>query len=631
MEASTVNGGVDRLAALQASGAGTFSWDLRTNTVASDRNLDRLFALRPRRSARPLDEFLTRVHPDDRQRVSRRCERCAQDGTDFDEEYRTQWPDESVHWLHGKGKVFRDSSGRSSHVTGICVDITRQRAYAAEARKRYEKLRESEARLQALVAASPLGIVIMDLQGQPVYYNPRCEELHGLGLSAAQGAGWVDALHPADRKRILASWSEAAAAGRPWSKTYRFLHADGRIVWVIGRAAPMLVDGKQIGFVGTLEDITSLKLAEEALRRSEARLRRVSDSGMVGVFYWTTDWRITDANDRFLQMLGYGREQLTAGALRLDKLTPQQWWALEEIKLGEVMQRGVASPWEKELYTSDGRTAPVLMVAAALDDEGGIAICVDNSERKQAEEARNDLLGRERNARLQAERAARQREEVMSAVAHDLRNPLHIFTLILHRLQTAPPSDPRHAAREFALLQRAANSMEALTRDLLDVSRIESGTFAVEKRPVQMTELLNNAVELFEMAAREAKISLSCDIAKNARTAIGDHARLTQVLWNLLGNALRHTPAQGRIIVRARRHGGFVHMSVADTGTGIPPEHLQHLFDRFWQLERTSGVGAGLGLAIARGIVESHGGRIKVRSIVGRGTVLHFTIPCSPA
>lgn len=488
----------------------------------------------------------------------------------------------------------------------------------------------SDAYLQALLEAVPLGIVIMDPDGHPIMYNPKAEELHGFKLQGRSRDAWIQALHPCDQERIVSSWTQAARAGRHWSETYRFRHADGRLVWVSGRAAPIHVFGRHVGFVGTLEDITTLKLTEEALRRSEARLRPVADSGMVGVYYWTTTWNITDANDKFLEMVGYTREQLVAGDLNLRMLTPERWHAIEEVKIAQVMAQGVAAPWEKEFSTGDGHILPVLVVAAALDEQGGIAICVDITERKRLDQEHKLLLDREHDARVEAERTARLREEMLSMVAHDLRQPLHIFISILNRMIRQPPSDLQSALRNLEMLEQTAQNMEGLIHDLLDVPRIDAGTLTVEKAPVRVGELLRETCALFESPARDAGISLSCEVDSGADTAVGDRARLTQVLWNLAGNALKHTPAGGQVILRAQRNGedGWVRISVTDTGVGIPAHHLPHIFDRFWQADRQS-AGAGLGLAIARGIVESHGGRIWVESTEGRGTTFYFTLPSS--
>lgn len=154
-----------------------------------------------------------------------------------------------------------DDAGRVDGYVSVHRDVT-------ERRRSERALRESEARLRALIQVSPLGIAVMDVEGNPVFYNPKCDELHGLSLGEAAGRGWEGALHPDDRARVDASWYAAARAGESWSDVYRFLHADGEVVWVSGRAAPIRVDDQLVGFVGTLEDITAEREAREQAERA---------------------------------------------------------------------------------------------------------------------------------------------------------------------------------------------------------------------------------------------------------------------------------------------------------------------------------------------------------------------------
>lgn len=613
-------------AAMSGSGMGTFCWNIATNVVDCDDNLSRLLGVGVTASTLSFDEFLARVHPDDRKCVSEGCQRCASEG-EFEQGFRTA--EAPARWLLGKAKVVRSvDDGAPLYLTGGCVDISKRQQAENEWHSRHVQVCESEARLRALVQDSPLGILMMDLDGRPIFYNPKCEEIHGMTLAEARGTGWLQALHPEDRDYIAVSWREASVQRRSWAQTYRFLHRDGRIVWVSGRAGPMHVDREHVGFVGVLEDITSLKLAEEAVRRSEAKLRRIADSGMVGLFYWNVDGQIAEANDKFLQMLGYAREELETRGLNIRNLTPSRWHALDDEKLSEVMRKGVASPWEQEFFASNGAAVPVLLVEAMLEesDRRGIAICLDISERKMAEAERDRLLERERQARQQAERATRARDEMISIIAHDLRNPLQVLSIVLSGMLKRSTQN-ESAAQELLLLQRTANSMETLLSSLLDVSQIEAGTFVLRKGDVKVAELLSEVRELFEARARERSVALSCDVEADVSVVVGDRARLMQVLWNLVGNALKFTPPQGKVTLRARRDDDSLRLSVEDTGTGIPHEHLPHLFDRFWQGNRKSGIGAGLGLSIAKGIVEAHGGEIWVESRAGQGSRFHFTIP----
>jgi signal transduction histidine kinase len=239
------------------------------------------------------------------------------------------------------------------------------------------------------------------------------------------------------------------------------------------------------------------------------------------------------------------------------------------------------------------------------------------------------LLDFERVARAKAERATQLRDEMLAMVAHDLRDPLHTIAVGLDTLLRLQPPDDERAAGQIAAMQRTVRSMNRMILDLLDVTRIEGGNFVLAQERVQVKPLLNDVVELFEAPAQERGISLACHAPEGMPCVIGERDRLIQVLSNLIGNAVKFTPPRGRINVHAQLLEEALHFSVEDTGPGIARESLPQLFDRFWQADRTGGVGSGLGLPIAKGIVEAHGGRIWAESVLGRGTTFHFTVPCA--
>ena len=182
-------------------------------------------------------------------------------------------------------------------------------------------------------------------------------------------------------------------------------------------------------------------------------------------------------------------------------------------------------------------------------------------------------------------------------------------------------------AQVLTVMQRSAQSMERLIRDLLDVTRIELGKFVVEHMRLEVRSLLDATCEQFEPAAREREISVTCEAPPGIPAVIGDRDRLMQVLSSLVGNSLKLTPPRGRVSLRARLIDGHVEISVENTGRGIAPDKLPHLFDRFSQANRTPGDGAGLQLAIAKGIVEAHRGRIWAESVPGHGATFYFTVP----
>lgn len=248
--------------------------------------------------------------------------------------------------------------------------------------------------------------------------------------------------------------------------------------------------------------------------------------------------------------------------------------------------------------------------------------------------ARVEILLRARSLSLElrqraedAEQATRTRDEVLAMVSHDLRNPLNlIVTSGSFLLDTATGLEPRQR-EQLRLIGRAAGQMNRLIQDLLEVSGIEGGSVSIEPRAEPVEPLVREACSLLDHAAEERSVAVSCEFGDGLPRIRADRDRVLQVFGNLIGNALKFTPAGGQIVVRAEPADDSVRFSIADTGSGIDPDDLPHVFDRFWQAQRSRTGGAGLGLAIARGIVAAHGGQMWVESEGGRGSTFHFTLP----
>jgi signal transduction histidine kinase len=225
-----------------------------------------------------------------------------------------------------------------------------------------------------------------------------------------------------------------------------------------------------------------------------------------------------------------------------------------------------------------------------------------------------------------AEAATRARDDVLATVSHDMRNLIStVFTSAALLIDLQIPEEGR--VRQLAIIKRTAERMNALIQDLLDVSRIEAGHLRVDVAPENVENVAQEARELLNplVAAKGARLEIS--IAPGLPSIGADRGRLLQVLSNLIGNAAKFTPEGGRIVLDATLENDMLLFSVADTGIGISAQDLPHIFDRFWQAGRRTSGGAGLGLAIAKGIVEAHGGSIRVESTPGAGTTFYFTIP----
>ena len=217
--------------------------------------------------------------------------------------------------------------------------------------------------------------------------------------------------------------------------------------------------------------------------------------------------------------------------------------------------------------------------------------------------------------------------EVLSIVSHDLKSPLATITMAASLLD----DDSRSAAERaqmVGMVKRATARMDRLIRDLLEVGRLEAGhSLPVETRCADVAPAIREAVDAHEALARAGRVRLECDVPDGLPAVNADCGRIVQVLSNLLGNALKFTPGGGRVAVSARAESDELVVSVVDSGPGLSEEEQDRIFEPYWQAKRTASLGAGLGLKIAKAIVEAHGGRIWVESAPGEGTTFRFALP----
>lgn len=329
----------------------------------------------------------------------------------------------------------------------------------------------------------------------------------------------------------------------------------------------------------------------------------------------------------------------------LDRSRPHLSRAALETKHSQLIPQ-VSDQWLQSLAQDDEhleilRTlAPRSVVSVPLlgrDMVFGVLVLISSRTRRTydaidvrfAEELGRRAASSIENARLyrRAQQAIKARDDVLAIVAHDLRNPLATVRLQAQLLSNDGSHETRLGGER---IERAARRMERLIEDLLDVSRLDGGRLDVDLQPVAASDILLDIVESQRPLAERAGIQLQIADHTNRAGAWADRSRIVQVLENLIGNALKFTARGGRIIVAAAASDRDVEFSVADSGTGMSEDAARHVFDRFWQA-RADRRGAGLGLAIAKGIVEAHHGRISVITKLGVGTTFRFTLPIVPA
>src|SRR5689334_18850377 len=221
----------------------------------------------------------------------------------------------------------------------------------------------------------------------------------------------------------------------------------------------------------------------------------------------------------------------------------------------------------------------------------------------------------------------RARDEIVGVVSHDLRNPVAAVKMLSRSVLTSAADASAATKENLGLIAEAAEQMDALIRDLLDVTRLDVGTLVLAPESVDGSLLLTDGLRTLKPLISDRKIALDVRLEPNLPRVRADQERIEQVISNLVGNAIKFTPSGGSIVIGARHENGSVIFSVADSGHGIPEDHLPKVFDRYWQSTRTDRQGAGLGLAIAKGIIEAHGGEIWIESEPGRGTNVQFSLP----
>lgn len=224
-------------------------------------------------------------------------------------------------------------------------------------------------------------------------------------------------------------------------------------------------------------------------------------------------------------------------------------------------------------------------------------------------------------------RAVKSREEMLGFVCHDLKNPITVIGLVATALRQCEELQMAQIIDFTGKIQRATDKMLQLISQLSDTSKIENGTFSVKPQTETLQSIILPTIEGMKPLAESRRQTIEYNLESNLPEVAADSHRVGQVVSNLLSNALKFTPQGGRIVVSARQHNSTIVVSVSDEGPGIPHDDLSKVFDRYWQAEHTKHMGTGLGLALAKGIVEAHGGRIWVDSELGKGSSFSFTLP----
>ncbi len=591
-------------------------------------------------------------------------------GTDYPVEVHLQCVD------HANQRVF----------LAVILDIS-------ERLKTEAALRQSEEELRVLANSIPQLAWMAEPDGNIFWYNQGWYAYTGTTLEQMQGWGWQKVHDPTALPAVLDRWQISLQTGTNFEMEFPIRAADGSFRWFLTRVNPVRdATGKVVRWFGTNTDVDEVRRTQDALREESRVLELLNQTGMLiafrlelqelvqtvieaatqlieaafGAFYLnanndsensTLPFSCVGAPSEAFEKIGFRRGsplfELTfegRGKIRSSDITKDPQYRQIASRIREESERfPIRSYLSVPVVSRSGDVIGGLFfghhdtdVFTARDERiiAGVAaqaaVAIDNARLyeavKRAAVEREHLLQAERVARTEAERVSLMKDEFLATLSHELRTPLNAI-LGWSQLLATGKVEGEDLVQGLETIQRNARAQAQLIEDLLDMSRIISGKIRLEMQRVQLFEIVEAAIAAVHPSAESKGIVITKSFARDVGTIAGDPNRLQQVIWNLLSNAVKFTPNNGRVEVTVRRQVDRVELLVTDSGVGISPEFLPHVFERFRQADASTTRkygGLGLGLSIVKQLTELHGGSIQVSSDgEGTGSTFQVTLPTS--
>lgn len=588
--------------------------------------------------------WMESLHPDDLPECLDIYQKAFDDRTEYRIECRLRRYDGEYRWVLGTGvpryrpdRTFAgyigsyiDISDRKQAEQERAAALSCEQAARLQAEETAKALQSANGRISNILESITDAFIAIDLQGNYTYANQKALELFGkseaelIGKNVWEIFPWAVDLRSykmaskALAEKVTVEYEEFVPLWNKWLKV-RFYPSDA-------------------GLSAYIQDVSDRKQAEAALKASEEKLRMLAEANLIGIIFGDVNGGIIEANDEFLRIIGYTREQLQRRKLNSIDITPPEYQSLDEKGIAEAQATGVCIPYEKEYWRGDGSRIPVLIGYVLLGEKRQefVAFILDLTVGKQLERELHDRA-------QELARANRIKDEFLGTLSHELRTPLNAM-LGWAQLLRNRKFDEKTTVRALETIDRNTRSLATLIEDLLDVSQIITGKLPLNLRWVDVISTVEAAIDTLAPAIAAKNIEIVTDFDPTAGRIFADSGRLQQVAWNLLSNAIKFTPDGGQVKVGVRKMEGTfapeepacckklspasVEIEVSDTGQGISKEFLPHVFDRFSQADsstRRSYNGLGLGLALVRHFVEMHGGTVQAES-AGKGEGASFLV-----
>jgi len=555
-----------------------------------------------------------------------------------DAEYGLRRKDTGETWVGSYSFApIRDEAGDIVGSVVVARDVTDRKRIEEELRLSEAEARETVARLSRAWQIGRMGEWEWDVAAGAVRWSDEIYRIYGVPPDFPTTFDVIVPMtHPDDNEANLRATQAILddPTGSSGALRFRIIRPDGAVRHIFQTlAVDRDPEGRATRVFGVMQDVTELREAEEALVESERRFRRFYDAGLVGVVFWTIEGQIVDANDRYLEMVGYTRDELRAGLVDWMAMTPSEWAPRDAESLEELRATGRnAMPFEKEYYRKDGTRMPILVTGAMLDDERthGVAIVLDISDQKRAEEELRrlnlELEDRVRRRTDDLQTANTELESFSYSVSHDLRAPLrHIAgfaQLLEERLGDSADDEMKHFIERIT---RAAGDMGLLIDELLQFSRV--GRAEMHVAQVDMEQLVDDVLEVLRSDQGDRRVEVTVG---RIPPAMGDRTLLRQVWANIIGNAFKYTRPRDPAIIEidSREDPDETVYWVRDNGVGFDMTYADRLFRVFERLHRVDEFeGTGIGLAHVSHILGRHQGRCWAEATLDGGATFYFSLP----
>jgi signal transduction histidine kinase len=607
---------------------GHYEWDLIENRVTYSEELCRIWGIPPVKNSFDVSAIFERIHPEDREKVSREAAEVISNGIHAKSEHRVVLPSGEVRVILGLGTVKRDASGKAYEMFGTGQDITERKLAEQALRQSQFYLSEGE-RLAHIGSWASTDLGIRWSEDLNIYWSDEVYKIFGFDPKNGTPSlkRFLSAVHPQDQSSLTATMKKLHEEHCGCDVTNRIVRPDGEIRYVRCVGIPVVEDGVFKGYRGTTMDVTEQELLTQELRREKAYLAEGQSLTHAGSWACNLVKRqIVHSSDENARLYGFDPSR---GPIPFDhyyKTILAEDESAISAKLGNAISEGADYDVEFRIRRTDGAIRFLRGIGhhnPSQEIGEYVGITMDITEQKHAEQERERL--RQLEADLAHINRVNMMGELAAALAHEIKQPIAAAAAnagaCLGFLNREHPDvlEAREAASGTIGCARRAAEIIDHVRSLFKKS-------FPQREAVDVNELIREVSLLLKNDIRRNSVTVRLELAENLPEIAGDRVQLEQVLMNLMLNAIEamHDAKGDLTIISESTDYGHLSISVSDTGVGIPADKIDQIFDTFFT---TKPQGTGMGLAISRSIVESHGGRLWATSNSERGSTFQFTLP----